>query len=234
MTRDELLSIIAEVQRTHSELDTVEVKAARKGTPKRLYESLSVFANSPRGGVIVFGLEESKNFDIVGVGDAAKLQADISSLCNSEMEPKLRPEFTVETFEGKTVVAIELDGIPAEKKPCYHKPAGMYAGSYIRVGNSNRRMSDYDVFSCVSSHIQPTFDREPVPDATLKDLDVDALKDWVGQLKKTRPNAKYLNQPFEELLIHRNVVKSVNGVLKPTLAACWSLASIQNRSYLSW
>jgi len=218
LDRDELLQIVAQIQESQTELDTVEVKAAHRGTPKRLFEPLSAFANSPRGGIIVFGLDEQRGFQTVGIEDAAKLQADIASLCSSEMEPALRPDFIVDTLDGKTVVAVELDGIPAFRKPCYYKPAGINGGSYIRVGNTNRRMSEYEVFSCISNRLQPTFDRKPVLDATIENLDIDALNDWIGRLKKARPNAKYLNQPFEEVLIHRNVIEAVEGVLRPTLA----------------
>jgi len=45
MTRDELLELVAEVQKHQSELEAVEVKSARGGTPQRLYESLSALAN---------------------------------------------------------------------------------------------------------------------------------------------------------------------------------------------
>ena len=45
MTRDELLELVAAVHRHQSELETVEVKSARGGTPQRLYESLSALAN---------------------------------------------------------------------------------------------------------------------------------------------------------------------------------------------
>jgi hypothetical protein len=49
MTRDELRQMVAEVKQRQSELDNVEVKTARGGTSKRLYESLSAFANRPGG-----------------------------------------------------------------------------------------------------------------------------------------------------------------------------------------
>lgn len=218
LNREELLQIVAEVQKSRSELETVEVKSAHEGTPKRLFEPLSAFANSPRGGVIVFGLDEGKNFDIVGVENAAKLQADIASLCSSDMEPSLHPEFTVETFEGKTVVAIELDGVPAVKKPCYHKPTGMYGGSYIRVGSTNRRMSEYEVFGFFSNRLQPTFDQDPIPDATIDDLDAEMLHNYLARLRRARPQAKYLNQPLAEILLQLKVVTEVDGALRPTLA----------------
>jgi hypothetical protein len=50
-------------------------------------------ANRRRGGVILFGLNEETDFKIVGVGDAQRLQEDLTSLASPEMEPALRPEF---------------------------------------------------------------------------------------------------------------------------------------------
>ena len=112
MNREELEHLVSEVQRRQTELNDVEVKTARAGTPKRLYEALSAFANRTGGGVILFGLDESADFGVVGVGDAHRLQSDIGDLVSSEMEPALRPEFTVEQIAGKTVVAVEVAEIP--------------------------------------------------------------------------------------------------------------------------
>lgn len=88
MTCNELRQLIDEVQKRQSEFDHVEVKVARGGTPKRLYESLSAFANRTGGGVLLFGLDESKDFSVVGVGDAHRLQEDITSLVSADMEPR--------------------------------------------------------------------------------------------------------------------------------------------------
>jgi hypothetical protein len=38
LTREELLELIAEVQQHQSELDDVEAKSVKGGTPKRLFE----------------------------------------------------------------------------------------------------------------------------------------------------------------------------------------------------
>ena len=138
MTREELLDLVAEVQCHRTELDDIEVKAAHKGTPKQIYEILSAFANRPGGGVILFGLAEQGDFGVIGTGDSHRLQEEVSHVASSEMEPALRPEFMVEEIEGKTVVAIEVPGIPNDQKPCYYKPAGLPGGAYIRVGNTNR------------------------------------------------------------------------------------------------
>ena len=179
MTLDDLTQIITEVQKYQSELDDVEVKAALHGTPQRLFEALSAFGNRPGGGVLLLGLDESQRFESVGVGNAHRLQEEISHVAAAEMEPPLRPSFTVKDFEGKTVVAVEISEVPANRKPCYYKTAGLQKGAYIRVGNTNRQMTDYEIYGYASFRTQPTIDQEIVPDATLEDLDRNRLTQYV-------------------------------------------------------
>jgi len=218
VTREELLQLIAEVQQLQSELDDVEVKSAQGGTPQRLYEPLSAFANRVGSGVILFGLDERRNFEAVGVGNAQRLQEEISHLVAADMEPALRPEFTIAEIDGVTVVAVEVMEIAAEQKPCYYRPAGLQRGSYIRVGNTNRQMTDYEIFGYVSARAQPTFDEEPVRDATMEDLDRLKLEEFLAGLRRARTQAAYLDQPLESVLTQRRILREVDGVLRPTLA----------------
>ncbi|MGH8760268.1 MAG: ATP-binding protein [Burkholderiales bacterium] len=218
MTREELLQLIAEVQQLQSELNDVEIKTAQGGTPQRLHEPLSAFANRPGGGVILFGLDERRGFEAVGVGNAQRLQEEISHLVAAEMEPALRPEFTIAEIDGATVVAVEVMEIAAEQKPCYYRSAGLQRGSYIRVGNTNRQMVDYEIFGYVSARTQPTFDEEPVRDATMEDLDGRKLEDFLAGLRRARSQAAYLDQPLETVLTARRILREVDGVLRPTLA----------------
>jgi len=218
MTREELQQLITEVQQSQCELADIEVKSAHGGTPQRLYEPLSAFANRTEGGVIIFGLDESRNFEIVGVGNAHRLQEEISHLAWTDMEPQIHPEFTVELFEGKTVVALEVSPVPADKRPCHFKTAGLQKGSYIRIGNTNRSMTDYEIFGYVSAQSQPTFDEEPITEATLEDLDKEKLNVFLERIRKDRPKAAYLKQPFEQVLTHLKIARPHNVTLHPTLA----------------
>jgi len=218
LTREELLELIAEVQQNKSELDDVEVKSAKGGTPKRLYESLSAFANRSGGGVILFGLDEKQGFEIVGVGNADQLQREISDLSSSETEPTLRPGFTVENINNKTVVAVEVSELPADQKPCFYKPVGLKNGAYIRVGNTNRKMTDYEIFGYTSVRTQPTFDEDFVRHATIENLNRAKLENFLTKLRSTRPQANYLSQSFEEVLKQIRIIREVDGILRPTLA----------------
>ncbi|MFN3331723.1 MAG: ATP-binding protein [Caldilinea sp.] len=218
LTQTELLELIEEVQHLNSELDDVEVKKAQGGTPQRLYEVFSAFANRPGGGILLLGIDEQRAFKVVGVGDAHRLQEEISHLAAADMEPPLRPEFTVAEINGHTVVAVEIFEILSEHKPCYFRPAGLQRGAYLRVGNTNRQMTDYEVFGYISARTQPAFDEEPILGGTLADLNRAALEAYFAQLRRTRPQASYLAAPLEQALVQLRIVRDVQGVLRPTLA----------------
>ena len=218
MTRDELKQLISEVQRLQSELDSVEVKSARGGTPRRLYEPLSALANRTGGGVLLFGLDESADFSIVGVGDAHRLQEEITHLASADMEPVLRPQFLVDEIEDETVVAVEIDEIPAVQKPCFNKQAGLPKGAYLRVGNTNRQMTEYEVFGYLSSRDQPKQDEEILTDAAMDDLDTRLLDDYLAKLRQARPGAGFLDGPQEELLTRLHVASHDGETIRPTLA----------------
>jgi ATP-dependent DNA helicase RecG len=218
MTREELQQLIADVQKYQSELANAEVKAARGGTPKRLYEPLSAFANRTGGGVLLFGLNEGSDFSIVGVGDAQRLQEDITHLASSDIEPALRPHFLVDEIDGETVVAVEIDELPAVQKPCFYKSAGLPKGAYLRVGNTNRQMTEYEVFGYLSSRGQPTHDEESISNATLGDLDDRLLDVYLDRLRQARSGASFLDRPREDVLIRLHIAIRHGAVVQPTLA----------------
>jgi ATP-dependent DNA helicase RecG len=124
----------------------------------------------------------------------------------------------VEELDGGIVVAVEVPEISYDQKPCYHRPHGLHEGSFIRVGNSTRRMSDYEIYSFISSRTQPKFDAEPIIEATLEDLDRGKLDEYLAQQRKARPNAPYWSLPFEQILSQLRIMIDTDGVLRPTLA----------------
>jgi ATP-dependent DNA helicase RecG len=211
MTFKELRKLVAEIRSSQSESETIEVKTARGGTPKRLYEALSAFANRTGGGIILFGLDESKDFSIVGVGDAHRLQEEITSLASVNMEPALRPQFTVDDIDDLTVVAAEIDEIPASQKPCFYKTAGLPKGAYLRVGNTNRQMTEYEVFGYLSGRVQPTHDEDTVPDASLEDLDNSLIETYLERLRQIRPRAGFLRSDNEEILLRLRIAAKDNA-----------------------
>lgn len=228
MDLESIQNLISELRRCHGELDGVEAKAARTGTPADLFKPLSAFANRSGGGVLLFGLDEDAGFRVVGVGNPRKLQEDISGLA-AQMEPPLRPSFFVEEVERGTVVAVEVPEVSYDQKPCYHRPHRLHEGSFIRVGNSTRRMSDYEIYSFISSRTQPKFDAEPILEATLEDLDRGKLDEYLAQQRKARPSAPYWSLPFEQILSQLRIIIDTDGILRPTFAGLLMFGSYPQR-----
>ncbi len=221
MEREEAIGLIEATRAGQFEDAFVEAKAARRQLPKRIYEALSAFANHTDGGIIVLGLDEEQNFDLVGVTDPQTVLNQLTEVA-ANMEPALRLDTLVVEVEGKRLVVAEVPECGFTQKPCFYKPAGMNAGSYIRVGNTNRKMTDYEIFTYVSSRSQPMFDQEPVKAATLDDLDAGRVQSYLDNLRQSRPQLwerlRMSEKPYAEQLTAVGIVARTNGGVHPTLA----------------
>ena len=212
MLTSELVELIGMIRRQKAEGQNIEVKAAEKGCPQKLYDTLSSFSNQDVGGTIVFGLDEKQNFALVGVYDLQELQKNVTEQCN-QMEPPVRAVFTTAEIDGKNVCSAEIPGVDLSERPCYYKGKGRSKGSYIRVGDADLPMTDYELYSYEAFRKHLHVDERPVERATMSTLDVMQIQSYLLQKKLERPGFAQL--PEEQALEMLNVTR--NGV--PTLAA---------------
>lgn len=63
------------------------------------------------------------------------------------MEPKISPLITICEYKGKTIASAEVPELDAFSKPCYYTGKGKMKGSYIRVGDGDFPMTDYEIYS---------------------------------------------------------------------------------------
>lgn len=108
------------MQKYQTETDKIEAKTAENGCPQKCYGTISAFANK-YGGIIIFGINEHNNFMEQDVYDINDLQKQITSLCTTSLEPKIRPEFLAITYNDKRLLAVQINELPQKKKPCYYK-----------------------------------------------------------------------------------------------------------------
>ena len=144
MLEIELTKLAISICKNKCESNSIELKAAEKGCP-RLFDTLSSFSNHQGGGKIIFGIDESSGYKICGVYDAADIQKKIMEQ-SLQMEPVVRPLCTVAEVEGKVIVCAEIQEIDNNFKPCFYKGAGRLKGSYIRVADGDRLMTEYEVY----------------------------------------------------------------------------------------
>ena len=203
------------MQKYQTETDRIEAKTAEKGCPQKCYDTISAFANK-YGGIIIFGINEHNNFIEQDVYDVNDLQKQITALCNSCFEPKIRPEFLAVTYNKKKLLAVKINELPTKKKPCYYKNVGINKGSYVRIGDSDEHMTDYEIYSLQSYIDGIEEDLRPIKRAEFEDLNQEKISKYLVNVKKNKPNLSKFSD--EKILKLNGIIENTTKEIHPTLA----------------
>lgn len=212
----DLAGIITRLRETGAELEDVEVKRASGGVPESLPSTLSAFANS-RGGVIILGLDEQSGFAAVGVADAPAMRDAVAGLARERLTPALSPSIEIAGFEGARLVVAEVEALPLAQRPCYVTARGLYGGSYVRVGDGDQRMTPYEIDRLRENAGQPRWDEEPVVQASEADLHPGMLQRIIEAARSRSPRA-FAGIDDRETLTRLGVLVRHDEALVPSLA----------------
>ncbi len=214
MVEAELKELIEKVRSLKAESQTVELKAASQGCPKKLYDTISAFSNQDTGGVILFGIEEKEDFRIAGVYDVQDLQKKVNEQCK-QMVPAVRPVFTAVSFPEGNVVSAEIPGVDVTERPCYYGGVGRIKGSYIRVGESDEPMSDYEIYSYEAYRKKYQDDIRVDERIGLETIDLLKMNEYLDRIKEKNPRLGSL--PQEDVERFLNMVADGRPTLSCTL-----------------
>lgn len=212
MQTEALKKLVYDIQSKKTETQTIELKSAEHGCPTRLFDSLSSFSNQDEGGIIIFGIDENDDYKIKGVYDPQDLQKKVSEQCK-QMEPSVRALFTVCDIDGKTVVSAEIPGVDISERPVFYKGVGRIKGSYVRVGESDEPMSEYEIYSYEAFRKRIRDDIRIVDNAKMQLFDEKRMADYLASVKNERRN---LSENVSESEILELMGVTCDGV--PTLA----------------
>ncbi len=214
MLTEELIELANKICKQQSEEQTTELKAAYTDCPKRLYDTLSSFSNQDSGGVLVFGIDEKAAYQVVGVYDAQDLQKKVTEQC-LQMEPPVRAVFTITEFHRKIIVSAEIPAVDISERPCYYRGAGRTKGSYIRVGDADLPMTDYELYSFEAFRKHLHDDERQVERASMNMLDRSSIERYIEKMSIDRPGFSRLsqNQVLEMLNVTRNGIPTVAAVM---------------------
>lgn len=187
MLEEELQQLVKKITSEKCEKQHIELKKAAVGTPTKLYDTLSSFSNQHDGGIIIFGIDEAAGYRVVGVYDAQELQKKVMEQA-LQMEPIVRPLLTVAQIEDKLVVSAEISECDIHEKPCFYKGAGRLRGSYIRVGDSDQPMTEYEIYSYEAFKRRIHDELRTVDRATKDSLSKDNLIEYLIKLRRQKQN----------------------------------------------
>lgn len=208
------------------ESNRIEAKRA-SDVGKSVMETVIAFANEPGlgGGYLLLGAEWAVNdkgdtvYRPAGLPDPDKVQRDLASQCASMLNVALRPEMQLEQVDGRTVLVVFVPEADVTHKPIYKKATGLPGGAYRRIGSTDQRCVDEDLW-VLRGQSQPSHgpDASLLPDARLDDFDPAALAQYRRVRQRLNPSAEELAYSDEELLEALNAVRRVDASLRPTLA----------------
>ena len=179
--QEQLDDLVPRLRSAGTDLQDIEVKDGSGGFPSSVLKSVSAFANTA-GGLVVLGLSEP-DFEPTRV-DARQLASTLASKCSDSLEPSIRPEIELCTIDGEFVVVASVDEISDETKPCFVKGAG--SDAYVRTHDGNRRLTAYEHHALLASKGQPTDDEQPVPGTTMEDLAPGLVERFLTRIRDTR------------------------------------------------
>lgn len=225
MLPEELQNLVRNIQRQKSETQTIELKTAEHGCPMRLFDSLSSFSNQDEGGIIIFGVSEKDDFSVTGVYDAQDLQKKVTEQCK-QMEPPVRALFTLCEFDGKTVVSAEIPATDYSQRPVFYKGVGRIKGSYVRVGESDEPMSEYEIYSYEAFKKRIRDELRVCDNSNFKLMNRERLDEYVQRVETERSNLQN-NVSQSEMLEFMGVVQ--DG--RPTLAGMLAFSKYPQAYY---
>lgn len=225
MDVSELVELLEDLRALGNDNARVEAKKARGGLPSRLWETVSAFSNSG-GGVLLLGVDEANDFAPVGVVDPRQMESAVASLLTDRMDPPVRALVETHEVEGSLVVVVEVPGVPRTQQPCFYRGEGPYRGSYIRVADGDRRLTEYEAGLLLAGRGQPREDERPVDRAHLDDLSDNLIEAYAQRLRERRPR-NFGSMPLPELLRTTKVlVPGEAGQPVPSVAGLLALGDL--------
>ncbi len=218
---DSVKELIDRLNQT-DECNTVEAKLGQK-IDRSILETVCAFANEPElgGGHILLGVERDQmslfpHYTVSGIQYSDKLQLDLSTQCASIFNQPIRPEINVESIGGKLVIHIFVPEIPSGQKPVYFKNEGLPRGAYRRIGSSDQRCTDDDLF--VFYNKEDSLDSTVISDSSLDDVSDESISLYRNLRAKVNPYAEELQYSDKDLLQALGCLKKVAGEFKLTYA----------------
>ncbi|MFF0718939.1 ATP-binding protein [Micromonospora sp. NPDC003816] len=215
MEASELRELLERLRQLRNDYSTCEVKKAQGGLPASIWETISAFANAS-GGYLLLGVDERDAFAVTGVAEPGATEANLGAVC-ADLEPAVRADISTVELDGRHVVVCEVPQLARDQRPCHKRSLGPWAGSRIRVGDGDRRLTDYEVAVLLANRTEQRHDVAPVPRATPDDLDADLLAAFLVRIRQSRADI-FRRLDDEQVLIMLNVLTRHQDVVVPTLA----------------
>ena len=129
--------------------------------------------------MLLIGVEDRTRV-VRGVDAPLDLAESVANLVSDAVAPRLVPEIELLPFRGKQVLAVQVH--LSQVRPHHVKSEGPEAGTYVRVGSTDRH-ADFDLIAEIRRSVRgESFDEQPMPELDSEAIDFRAASEsFVGR-----------------------------------------------------
>jgi predicted HTH transcriptional regulator len=199
MTKQELLQKLQDI-----EWDNFEVKKAESQLPQNCWDTVSAFANTS-GGWLVLGVSQNgKKFEITGVSGMEKLEQDLGNTLRSrnKFNVIITPIFQKYDIDGKKVLACFIPS--SDVKPVFYNSL---ANTFIRTGSGDQRASEFEINALYRDQSFGTMSEKTVEGTSADSLNKSSYNRFREYLKWRNPDLRYNQMSDDEFNRRLKIVK---------------------------
>ncbi|WP_152054586.1 RNA-binding domain-containing protein [Aliarcobacter butzleri] len=182
----------------------IEFKSAKGGLPKSLWESVSAFANT-NGGYIILGVEEnSGKFELGSLKNSSTLIKSFWDLHNSsqKLSSPLCKEKDVDVIkiDDNEVVIIHINQAHRTLRPIFIN-ANPYTGTYKRNSDGDYRCTEIEIRQMIRDASDEPQDFGLIEKFSINDIDSETLSGYRNMFRVTNNDHPYNTLDDKEFLI---------------------------------
>ena len=204
MTKEELISRIKDI-----EWDDFEAKEAKSELPKNVWESVSAFANTSGGWVVLGVKQNGKKFEVQGVDNIEKLEQDFLGTLRSATKLNMILQAKAQRFivDGCNLLAFYIPSSPI--KPIWF--GNSIRNSFVRSGSGDQRATDMEILAMERDQAFGSKSETILEDTSFDDIDKPSLDTYRNAIRQYNPSFVY--NGLEDLEFCTKVGILVNGHL---------------------
>ena len=182
-----------------------ECKASQDKLPKDIWETVSAFANT-NGGYIVLGISEKReHLEITGVNNTTQLKKDFWNNHNNshKLSYPICQESDVNVIEvqKKQIIVIRVPQADRTQRPIYLNNNPL-TGTFKRNNDGDYRCQEYEVKQMLRDASNEYKDHQIIEHFTLDDLDIETIKAFRNRFSAREPDHPFLAMETLELMIN--------------------------------
>lgn len=219
----DLSALINRLRKQGTDDAECEAKECTHSLSKDVWESVSAFANTA-GGLLILGLSERQGFIPVKGFEIGKVRDQfLSGMGDGGSKGRIAnpPHYEIERteFEGSPLLLIQIDELDLSYKPCYIASRGIQGGGYKRVDDADVPLSPNEIYSLQTTVTATESDRTPVSGASPSDLNSDLVTRTFERARTISPRALRGADDRAEQMARLNFTTPDGGITKAGLLA---------------